>query len=260
MSRGAGPRTPASPSVVVAVIPVFNEAATVAGVVTRLRDLCPVIVVDDASTDTSAVRAAAAGASCVIRTGRRTGKGGALRAGFAEALRRDAGAVVTVDGDGQHDPGDLPRLLAAARRAPGALVVGDRLRCRGGDRIPRVRRLAIRAADRFVRWLTRTPICDTQCGFRVYPAAFLRAVALREEGFVLETEALVGAARRGHALVSVPVRAIYPPGRASRFRALADGVQIGRYIAREVLREAPRRLAAEVRGRRVRVSGPVHDA
>jgi glycosyltransferase involved in cell wall biosynthesis len=247
---------PVARSDIVAVVPVFNEASTIAAVVVGLGMLCPVIVVDDASTDASTARAVAAGAACVIRARRRAGKGAALRAGFAEALRRGAQAVVTVDGDGQHDPGDLPRLIAAARRAPGALVVGDRLGRDAGDPIPRPRCVAIHAADRFVRWLTRTPIRDSQCGFRVYPATFLRAAALREEGFVLETEALVGAARRGHPLVSVPVRAIYPPGRASRFRALTDGVLIGCYIAREVLREAPRRLAAELRNRRVSAALP----
>jgi glycosyltransferase involved in cell wall biosynthesis len=186
----------------------------------------------------------------VIRTGRRAGKGAALRAGFAEALRRGAAAVATLDGDGQHDPADLPRLLAAARRTPRALVLGDRLAGVGGDRIPRTRLGAIRVADRFIRWLTQRAVRDTQCGFRVYPAALLRLVRLREEGFVLESEALLAAARSGYAIVPVPVRAIYPPGRASRFHALVDGTRIGWYLAREVLREAPRRLLAAARVRR----------
>jgi glycosyltransferase involved in cell wall biosynthesis len=243
---------------VIAVVPVFNEAATVGGVVSALTGVCPVIVVDDGSTDGSDARAAAAGAA-VVRTARRSGKGAALRAGFAEALRMRADAVVTLDGDGQHDPGELPGLLAAAAGTPEALVIGDRLGG-GGDRIPPARLAAIRAADVFVRWLTRSPVRDSQCGFRIYPAAFLRAAPLRQEGFVLETEALVGAARRGHALVSVPVRAIYPRDRASRFRALADGARIGRYLAREVVREASRRLAADERGRRLRLPAPVADA
>lgn len=237
----------------VAVVPVFNEAATVGAVVRGLRAVCPVIVVDDASTDRSGARAVAAGAACVIRLASRAGKGAALRAGFTEALRRGAEAVATLDGDGQHDPADLPRLRRAACRLPPALVVGDRLGGGAGDRIPRTRRMAIGVADRLLRWLTRSAIRDTQCGFRVYPAALLRAVVLREEGFVLETEVLVAAVRHGYPLISVPVRSIYPPGRASRFRALADGGRIGRYIGREVLREAPRRLGAEILGRRVRL-------
>ncbi|HEV8676561.1 MAG TPA: glycosyltransferase family 2 protein [Methylomirabilota bacterium] len=242
----------------VAVVPVFNEAATVPGVVRRLGKLCPVIVVDDASTDGSGAGAAAAGAR-VVRLPARGGKGAALRLGFAEALRAGADGVATLDGDGQHDPAELPRLIAAGRRVPEALVVGDRLGGLG-DRIPRARLAAIRIADRWLGWLTGMPLRDTQCGFRLYPAVFLRAARLREEGFVLESEALVEAARRGFPLVSVPLRAIYPPGRASRFRGLADGLRIGRYLAREVVREAARRIAVEPRGRRVRVAWPLPDA
>ncbi|MGH7267953.1 MAG: hypothetical protein ACREMB_24315, partial [Candidatus Rokuibacteriota bacterium] len=145
-------------------------------------------------------------------------------------------------------------LLAAAARAPHAVVLGNRLDDRGGDPIPPVRRRAILAADRCLRWLTRSPVRDTQCGLRVYPAAFLRSAGLRGERFVLETEALLGASRLGHPLVSVPVRAIYPPGRRSRFRALADGARIAWYLARESVVEAGRRLASEPVGRRLRPS------
>ena len=243
-----------TPPLLVIVVPAFNEAATIAGVVGRLRAVCPavpLIVVDDGSTDGTAARAAAAGADWVIQARRRSGKGAALRAGFAAALRRGADVVATLDGDGQHDPAELPRLLAAARESPGALVVGDRLGSEG-DPIPRLRLGAIRVADRVLCWLTRAPLRDTQCGFRLYPAALLRTLPFREGGFVLETEVLIGAARLGHPLVSVPVRSIYLPGRASRFRALADSGRIGWYLARAALRELPGRLAADRPGRRVR--------
>ena len=238
----------------VAVVPIFNEAETVGRIVRRLRRVCPVVVVDDGSTDGGGGRAAAGGASRVIRCAERQGKGAALRLGFAEALRLEAEVVATLDGDGQHDPADLPRLLAAARRAPLAMVVGDRLTRGDGDRMPPVRRLAMRIADGLLHWLTGTVVRDTQCGFRVYPAALLRTLALQEEGFVTETEVLLKAARAGHRLVSVPVRRIYPAGRRSRFRALADGVRIGRYLAREAGRETARRLIGERLARRLRLA------
>lgn len=225
-----------------AVVPIFDEAATIGAVVKRLRRLCPVIVVDDASTDGSGARAAAAGAACVIRHPRRMGKGAALRTGFAEALRRGAVSVATLDGDGQHDPADLPQLLAAAHAAPEALVVGDRLGGEAGDRMPPWRFAAVRTADWVLRCLTGSRIRDTQCGFRIYPAVFLGAVALREEGFVLETEAIVRAVRGGRRVVSAPVRRVYPSERTSRFRAVPDSLRIGWYLAREVVHEGRRRL------------------
>jgi glycosyltransferase involved in cell wall biosynthesis len=237
------------------VIPAFNEAETIAAVVAGVRAACPaaaVLVVDDASTDETVARAAAAGASAVLRTWPRAGKGAALRAGFAAALADGAELVATLDADGQHDPADLPRLLAAGRAAPDGLILGDRLAPGSGDRIPGLRLGAIRAADVILRWLARTAVRDTQCGFRVYPATLLRALPLYREGFVLETEVLLGAARLGYRLVSVPVRAIYPPGRASRFRALADGTRIGWYLAGELTRELSVRSASEAGRRRLR--------
>ena len=215
-----------------AVVPVFNEAATLAAVVSGLRPYCPVIVVDDASTDDSAAVARRAGAAAVARHARRSGKGAALRTGFTAALGRRATSVVTVDGDGQHDPRDLPRLARAARGAPDALVLGNRLAMPAGDRMPLLRRLAIRAADRALAPLLLHPVCDTQCGFRVYPAAFLREVGLGQEGFVLETEALVRAVEVGYRVLSVPVRRLYPAGRQSRFRAVSDAARIARYLVR----------------------------
>lgn len=229
------------PAALWGVVPVFNEAPTIGEVVRRLRRHCAVIVVDDASTDDSAGPARVAGAACVLRHPERLGKAAALRTGFAEALLRGAEWVATLDGDGQHDPDDLPALVEAAAAWPGALVVGDRLARGGGDRIPPLRRAAIRMADRLVAQLTGAVIRDTQCGFRVYPATLLRAAPLREDGFVLETEVLVGAVQAGHPLVSVPIRCLYPVGRRGRFRALADGRRIAGYLLRELWRARARK-------------------
>ena len=214
------------------VVPVFDEGPTLGPVVEAVRAHCPVIVVDDASTDESARIASRAGAVEVLRHPRREGKGAALRTGFGAALRHDAAAVATLDGDGQHDPADLPRLLAAHREAPDALVLGDRFGGERGDPIPALRRLAIHAADRALGPLLPMPLSDSQCGFRIYPAAFLRDVPLREERFVLETEALVRAVRAGYRLVSVPVRSVYLEGRRSRFQSVTDVTRIAWYLAR----------------------------
>jgi glycosyltransferase involved in cell wall biosynthesis len=238
----------------VAVVPAYDEAPTIGAVVRGVRVACPevtVVVVDDGSTDGTARTAAAAGADRVLRSPRRGGKAAALQVGFAAALAAGADVVATLDGDGQHDPIDLSRLLAVAHRVPGALVLGDRL-VAGGDPIPGPRLRAIQAADRVLRWLLGVPLRDSQCGLRCYPAALLRRLSLREARFVLETEALVGAARLGHPLVSVPVRSIYPLGRASRFRALGDGARIGWYLTRMVVQELRHRWLHRLPARRPR--------
>ena len=218
------------------VIPVHNEAGTIGDVVRGAARHGDVLVVDDGSTDSSGEVAASSGAD-VIRLARRGGKGAALRRGLTEALARDAQRVVTMDGDGQHDPDDLPRLLAAAAQAPDALVIGGRLGVigrRAAVPLPSGRVAAIRVAGFFINWLTGAAVSDTQSGLRVYPAGLIDAVRPRRGGFVLESEMLVGAATRGWHLVEVPVAAIHYSERRSRFRPVRDGTAVGTYLAARI--------------------------
>ncbi len=228
------------------VIPAFNEARTIAAVVAEARRHGSVLVVDDGSTDGTAAAARAAGAE-VLGLGRRRGKGAALRAGAAVARGRGVERVVTLDGDGQHDPRDIPRLLAIARRLPRAIVVGGRLSTVGA--MPRGRWNACRVAGFFVDWITGTPVRDTQSGFRSYPVRLFDEGPPRRGGFVLETELLVAGARTGRPIIEVDLSAAPVPVRSSRFHPLADGCSIGAYIAARVagrslreLRDAGRQL------------------
>src|SRR5437879_12569170 len=93
---------------------VFNEAETISEVVAAARAHAPVLVVDDGSEDGGAAAARAAGAD-LLRHPRRLGKGQAIRTGIAAARSRGASVVVTLDGDGQHDPQDLPAVLGTAQ-------------------------------------------------------------------------------------------------------------------------------------------------
>lgn len=211
-----------------AIIPVFDEATTIAGVIERARVHAPVIVVDDGSTDDTAARAEAAGAE-VIRHPRRLGKGQAIRTGMAAAAVRGATAVVTLDGDGQHDPADIPLLRAAADGVPGALVIGGRL---GHEsQLVRGRLNAVRVAGFFVNWATGLHVEDTQSGFRLYPLGLVRELPTRRGGFVFETEVLVAAARRGLPVCEVAVSTFPRTAQRSRFRPVVDGVRIGAYLA-----------------------------
>jgi len=217
----------------VIMVPVFNEAPSVAAVVAESRVHGPVVVIDDGSSDNSAAEARAAGAE-VIRHPRRLGKGRALRTGFAAARARGADRVVTVDGDGQHSAAELPRLLAASDQHPGAIIVGSRL---GGSNagLSAGRRNAVRIASFFVTWVSGLSLSDTQSGFRIYPRSVLDTVRTRRGGFVYETEILIAASRRGHPIVEIPI-AVRPRERQrSRFRPLVDGVAIGSYLAARTL-------------------------
>jgi glycosyl transferase family 2 len=225
------------------VIPVFNEADTVGDVVRAARRHAPVLVIDDGSTDASAMLAGAAGAD-VIRHQRRLGKGQALRTGAAAARQRGATHIVTLDGDGQHAANDLPALLAAARRAPDGLIVGGRVGADdGASGVPPARLNAIRVAGFFVNWVSGLRLADTQSGFRIYPLDVLARLGAWRGGFVFETEVLVAAVAGGIRVAEVPITVIPRAHRRSRFRPIADGTAIGAYLAGQTLA----RWAAESR-------------
>lgn len=223
---------PIKASAVAVVIPAFNEAATIAAVVAGARArIDNVIVVDDGSIDATGTRAVAAGARVLTHAGNR-GKAAALRTGFDDALARGARAVVTLDADGQHDPGHIPGLLAAASRRPDTLVVGARRerRCNA----PWIRYAANCTADFWISWAAGRRIVDSQSGYRLYPQALLRDCVLpaeRRYGFVYESEILIEAARRGYAVTAVAVDVCYPPAaRKSHFRPVVDVCRIVRMV------------------------------
>lgn len=221
------------------VIPAYNEAETIADIAGRAAMVVPlVIVVDDGSTDGTADRLS--GLSIVLlRNPRNCGKAASLVTGFMEALARGAAAVVTLDGDGQHRPEDIPRLVARAATIPGAIVTGNRLADRAA--FPRARYRANRIANFWISWACGHRVEDSQCGFRLYPRQVLEAVRApcrRRDGFVFESEILINAARAGFRSVAVAVPALYSanPARASHFRPFTDITRIVLMVAGKLLR------------------------
>ena len=238
----------------ITVIPVHNEASTIASVVLTARIYLPVIVVDDASEDGSGLCAAAAGA-IVLPLPRHCGKGAALQWGFAEALRRGANAVVTLDGDGQHDPHDIPRLLAASQCWPESIIIGGRLD--SAEAIPLARFYAMQVASFWINWLGHCQVRDTQSGLRLYPAAVLCTLPLKHGGFLFESEVLIKAGQAGWGVREIPIHAVYTPGRTSHYRPLADGIPLTAYLLYRGVRFWPARcwwacLAWRLRDKTVR--------
>ncbi|MCZ6875748.1 MAG: glycosyltransferase family 2 protein [bacterium] len=223
----------------IAVIPVHNEAATIATIVAAACAYVPVIVVDDASDDDSAQHAAAAGAK-VIRLSQQRGKGIALRQGLTAALQRGADRIVTLDGDGQHDPDDIPRLLAASYRRPDSMIIGGRLQA--AATIPRHRLHAIRLASFWLNWMGNCDVQDTQSGFRVYPATILHALDIKRGGFLFESESLLKAAQAGYNIYELPINTVYQAERKSQFRPIRDGISIASYLSYRGLRYWPRQI------------------
>ena len=214
------------------IIPAYNEVGTIRDVAQRALSHNPwLIIVDDGSSDGTADALAGLPVTLLRNPGNR-GKGESLARGMRQALEQGAEAVVTLDGDGQHLPEDIPRLLEAHARQRNAIVIGARLH--DGRNIPLDRYLANRTANFFVGWAAGHAMADSQSGFRVYPAALLRTLTPcceRAAGFVFESEILIEAARKGTAIVVVPIAAIYElRGRRSHFRPVLDIARIARMI------------------------------
>ena len=253
---------PLSPERIAVVIPALNEALRIRDVVEGALRHCPnVILVDDGSND-GTVEAVAGLPITLLRHPVRMGKGAGLRDGFAEALRHGFDAVVTMDGDGQHSADDIPRLLAAANRFPGWIVIGARLRKRANQ--PMYRRLANEFGDWGIAWGTGYQVADSQSGQRLYPAdvCALACAGIPGEDFVFEAQVVMSAAQElGTRCVSVPIEARYntvhaaPDFRPSHFRPLRDLWRITSHIVLQCLR----RGGLWQVHRRVRANPPVID-
>jgi glycosyltransferase involved in cell wall biosynthesis len=224
--RAEGPPYPA----VAVVIPVYQAAATVSSVVTGVRQAlpgAPVYVVDDGSRDESGERGRGAGAT-VLTHPRNLGKGAALRTGIARALADGAGIIVTLDGDGQHPPEAIPRVVAPVAAGEAELALGARARTG-----------AMPWGRRCTNWLSATlasrigggRVPDAQTGFRALGRRAAELVRPREERYDFETAFLLEALARGLRVRSVPIATVYE-GRPSYFRAWGDTWRLARVFTR----------------------------
>ncbi len=216
-----------TPENTVAVVPCLNEARTIADVVRGVRRQgAQVVVVDDGSTDDSGALAAAAGAR-VLRQAEPRGKGAALAAGWRQAALAGAEWVLLLDGDGQHEPTDIPSLLQAAT-AEVRLVVGNRML--QPELMPWLRRATNHWLSGRLSKLVGVPLPDSQCGFRLAHLPTLLALELRSERFEIESEMVVAFARAGWPIGWVKIQVRYGAER-SKISPLRDTLRWWRWYS-----------------------------
>jgi glycosyltransferase involved in cell wall biosynthesis len=203
------------------VIPCFNEAGTIGSVVrAALREVKGVWMVDDGSFDATRAEAEKAGA-VVIRHEMNLGKGAALREGLAAARAAGFTHAVILDGDGQHDPAEIPKLVAAARSGAD-LVIGNRMEA--CEKMEATRRFVNRWMSSRMEWRFGLKCPDSQCGFRCVRLEAWAGLNLRQNRFEVESEMIASFARAGFKIAFVPV-ACLPARRPSRIRPIADTVR-----------------------------------
>jgi len=209
---------------VAAAIPAYQAAPSVGAVVAATLAVLPdVLVVDDGSTDGTGAAAEGAGAR-VVRHAENRGKGRALATAFEDLFARGFEAVVTLDADGQHLGGEIPKLLAAWRGGA-ELVVGSRARLFGQMHV--VRSVANALSSRLLSLAAGRRLPDAQSGFRLYTRTLVGRTGFPESGFEAESAVLIRAARGGARLAWPEIELGFADGRlTSHYRPVADSLRI----------------------------------
>lgn len=205
---------------ILALIPAWNERDRIRPVVEGTRVYLPALVVDDGSEDDTAAVAEAAGAT-IVRHPQNRGKGVALMTGFDWALEQGYDAVLTLDADGQHDPADIPKFLAACEAGAGDLIIGRR----DFGKMPFPRSFT----NPFGSWLLSLAlgarIYDNQSGYRVHSRRLLEALDLTTTGFEFEVEVIIEAVCKRIPIGWVSIRTIYGTGKTSGFHPVKDSAR-----------------------------------
>jgi glycosyltransferase involved in cell wall biosynthesis len=205
----------------VACIPAYNEERTIGKVVVRaLPSVDQVLVCDDGSRDMTAAIAEKLGAK-VIRHEQNMGKGEALRSLFSACRDMGADVMITLDGDDQHDPADIPKLLDPIAKGYADVVIGARFH---GDNkgIPSYRKVG----NRLLNSVTVGGVSDTQSGFRAYNKKAIETLHPSESGMGVDSEILMDASREGLRVTEVPVSVMYGVGKTSTHNPIYHTVDV----------------------------------
>lgn len=213
------------------VIPVYNEAKEIGNVVSAVRAKgFDVVVIDDGSTDNSCALAQAQGA-VVLQNAQRSGKGSSLQRGLDYVLQHDYEGVITMDGDGQHDPADLDHFVQKISVEPNSVVAGSRMENPQG--MPPVRWATNRLMSILISAICHQNIPDTQCGYRYIGRAVLERLHLTSHDYEIETEVLIKTSRMGYPILSAPIKTIYS-GEESKINPLKDTLRFIIYLFKEM--------------------------
>ena len=208
----------------VIIIPAFNEERTIAEVIRGALGVADaVLVVDDGSSDRTAEAAAAAGA-LVVRHAVNRGLGGALGTGIAGALRLGAGAIATMDADGQHRPEDVKRALDRLSEGDADFVIGSRMIERKGN-MPAVRRFAQLAGNALTFMLYRRWVTDSQSGLRAMTRPAAERIELRSSRMEVSSEFVKEIVDKDLRLAEVPIEAVYTAYSLSKGQNFLVGLQ-----------------------------------
>jgi len=217
---------------IIAAIPCLNEGQFISDIVARTRRYVDkVVVVDDGSTDNTSEAAQAAGAH-VIKHERKQGAGAATRSAFEAAKTYDTNVLITLDGDGQHDPDEIPKVLAPILRGEADLVIGSRFLQPNLNHAPKYRKFGID----IITWLynlgSKFRVSDSQSGFRAHSRKLFEAIDITEKGFGFSVQVLIEARKKGFVIAEVPISCIYH-SEGSSLNPIAHGLGVAWNVVKQ---------------------------
>ena len=208
----------------IVIIPALNEQAAIGSIVKRSLEYADdVLVIDDGSDDNTSRIASEAGAR-VIKHPNNRGKGVSLKDAFGEVSGYDI--VVTIDGDGQHNPDEIPLLMEPIREGSADLVNGSRYLNGFDEETPAYRRVGQRVLDIVTNITSGTNVTDSQSGFRAFNGKTLKCYRFRDTGFGIESEMLADAAEHDLKIVEVPITVRYDVENSSTKGPVTHGVGV----------------------------------
>ena len=208
-------------------IPAYNEAKNITEIVTKcLGYATKVIVYDDGSTDNTHEIAMNAGAT-VIRGLKNRGYGVAIRSLFQIAKEEAADVMITLDSDGQHDPGQIHAMLEPIIKEDVDIVIGSRFLTRqDSEKVPKYRSFGIKTITRLTQVASYKNITDAQSGFRAYGKNAITEINLYEQGMGVSTEILMRAKEKGLLIKEVPITIKYDVKNTSTHNPLSHGMGV----------------------------------
>ncbi len=217
---------------ILAVIPSYDVAKYIEKVINDTRKyLDDILVVDDGSSDDTYEIAL----SCdvhVIRHKGNIGKGSALKTGFAYAIKNDYKLVITLDGDGQHNPKYIPDFISAYENTGADLIIGSRESDKADMPFPR--RCSNILTSRILSGFLHTKIEDSQSGYRLIRTNLLKKIKLISKNYQLETEIIIKAVKAGFKVGFVPIKVIYGPKFNTSIKGWVDTFRWIRLVLEEI--------------------------
>ena len=196
---------------ILACIPAFNEEGVIGNLVKEtLQYVDNVVVCDDCSTDNTSIEAENAGAY-VIKHDKNLGKGGALKSLFKYVKNYQTDIVVTIDGDGQFLPKEIPKLCNPIIEKNVDVVIGYRFE--DNDEMPKYRKVGNKMLDKISNYASNSPLRDTQSGFRAYTKNAINQISFKSDGFTADSEILISASQNNMKFAEEKVTVLYDTGR-----------------------------------------------